>query len=373
MRLGINASIISPKPSGLGCYSENIINQLVQQRNNDQIVVYTSFPDRLDLFSNSAVRLIPEAVQPISLKGHLNRFSWAQFTLPGIIHRDKIDLLLNTYVDGPLFLPVPQIITIHDLLPLIFPQEYPRQRLYFKTCVRTLANKAKIVLTCSEHTKKDIVRCFGISPLKIRTVHLGFDPTHFYPRKASAQVKGLTGGLPYILYLGNLLPHKNVSGVIRAFANISKKFPHLLLIAGNKDPRYFPGLQALTKSLEVNQRVVFLDYLTYAQIPELLSSCDVFVFASLYEGFGLPLLEAMSCGAPVVTSNSSSMPEVCADSAIYVNPYSYESISEGIKKVLSDNALRDSLIAKGVERSRLFSWKNTGKDTYAVLREALAK
>ncbi|MDY7015015.1 MAG: glycosyltransferase family 1 protein, partial [Cyanobacteriota bacterium] len=175
---------------------------------------------------------------------------------------------------------------------------------------------------------------------------------------------------PYFLYIGRHDPYKNVRRVIEAFAALGSRNCQLW-IAGSPDPRYTPALQQQVRELEASDRVQFLDYVPYAHLPLLLSRAIALVFPSLWEGFGIPVLEAMACGTPVITSNCSSLPEVAGDAALFVDPYNVGAIAAAMRQMLDDGETRSQLVQRSLERARLFSWEKTGRQTREVLRSHL--
>jgi glycosyltransferase involved in cell wall biosynthesis len=183
------------------------------------------------------------------------------------------------------------------------------------------------------------------------------------------RVKEKYGLTSYLLYVGNLLPHKNIQRLLQAFACIAGQLPITFVIAGTKDHRYHPALEAEVQALGLQNRVLFLDYVLTEELPCLYAGADVFVFPSLYEGFGLPPLEAMACGTPVIVSNVSSLPEVVGDAALMVDPYDVEGMTKAMHRVLSDEGLSKEMRRKGLERAKLFSWEETARSILKVLDE----
>jgi glycosyltransferase involved in cell wall biosynthesis len=224
-------------------------------------------------------------------------------------------------------------------------------------------------VTISENTKQNIMSFYGIDSERICVIFPGFESDRYHLGIKTEGLKKKYALTEYLLYAGNLLPHKNLQRLLRAFSLIAMQFPYKLVIAGFRDPRYYPALVAEAQVLRVSEKVLFLNYVPADELPAFYAGAEAFVFPSLYEGFGLPPLEAMACGCPVVTSNVSSLPEVCGDAAYYVNPYDIENIAEGIHKVLTDKFLRRSLIEKGLERAKLFSWEKSAKEHLKVFEE----
>lgn len=370
MRIAFNASHVDPLLSGLGVYAVNLLKELAKL--HDDLVVYTSYPEvcSVDL---TKVRRISRRVQPfLGRRGHLQRVIWVQTALPLRLLTDKVSLLLSPLPEGMLLPVVPQVVTVLDMIPLHFPEEYPRQQYYFRHLVPRILQKSRGIITISENTKQDVITFYGIEPRRVRVIPAGCVRSRYLLRIDVEGVKTKYGLTEYLLYVGNLLPHKNLQRLLHSFGLITRDFPYKLVITGYKDPRFFPALEAEIQALGLAEKILFLNYVPADELPALYAGAKVFFLPSLYEGFGLPPLEAMACGCPVVVSNVASLPEVCGDAAYYVNPYNIESIAEGMYKVLTDESLRRSLIEKGLERAKLFSWEKSAREHIKVFEEVLS-
>ena len=367
MRIAVNASIVDHVLSGLGVYTVNLLRELTKLHND--LVVYTSCPEvcEVDL---AKVRKISRMVQPSRGQvGHLQRIVWTQTPLPLRLLTDRTSLVLSPLPEGMLFPCVPQVVIVHDVIPLLFPGEHPRQQRYFRSFVPMLLRKSGAIVADSENTKRDIVTCYGIEADRVRVVHAGYDKNRYRMGIDIEGVKEKYGLTSYLLYVGNLSPHKNLLRLLQAFARIVREIPHKLVITGRKDPRFYPALEAEMQALGLQHRVMFLDYVRADELPSLYAGADIFVFPSLYEGFGLPPLEAMACGTPVIVSNVSSLPEVVGDAALMVDPYDVEGMAKAMYRVLSDDGLSKEMRRKGLERAKLFSWEKTAQSILKVCEE----
>src|SRR5574337_225799 len=302
--------------------------------------------------------------------GHLQRVAWIQIALPFRLLADRATLLLSPLPEGMLFPIIPQVVVVHDVLPLHFPDEYPRQQHYFRYFVPMILRKALAIVAVSENTKRDIVTCYGIGADRVRVIPDGYETSRYQTGIDAQRVRQKYDLEVYLLYVGNLLPHKNLGRLLNAFARITPKFPHRLVIAGRKDIRYYPALAAEARRLGLEERVVFLDYVSADELPALYAGAEAFVFPSLYEGFGLPILEAMACGTPVVASRAGSLPEVAGEAALLVDPHDIEELAGAMEAVLSDPAVREDLRRKGLKQVERFSWERTAKMTLEILLEA---
>ncbi|MFQ5830361.1 MAG: glycosyltransferase family 4 protein [Candidatus Methylomirabilia bacterium] len=365
MRIAVNASIVDPYLSGLGVYTVNMVREL--SRLHSDLTVYTAYPE-LEDFRSVTARRVWRGVGPSGgWRGHLARLLWLQVALPFRLRADRAALLLSPLPEG-IFLPrVPQVVVVHDLIPLHFPEAFPRQTIYFRHLIPLLLRRSRIVLADSESTREDLRQCYRLDGRRIQVVPVGYDHRRFHPDVDPEPLRTQLGLAPYLLYVGNLFPHKNLAGLLKTFARLAPSIPHRLVVVGKKDPRYYPALSRDAERLGIGGRVHFLDYVGEQDLPALYAGADLFVFPSLYEGFGLPPLEAMACGTPVVASNTSSLPEVLGQSAILVDPLDIQALADAVEGVLSDPARRDRLRALGFERASRFSWERSARQLLNVL------
>jgi alpha-1,3-rhamnosyl/mannosyltransferase len=263
------------------------------------------------------------------------------------------------------YLPgAPTVLTCYDVIPLVFPNYFSAlQRILYRSTNRLALRAARRVLVISEATRRDLQKYFGVAPAKMVVTPLAADPA-FAPASAE-QVAAVRAkfSLPaeYVLYLGSNKPHKNLATLLRAVEKITTP----LVVAGAYDVRY--------PIAPHNGKTILLRDVSEADLPALYSGATVFVFPSLYEGFGLPPLEAMACGAPVICSNTSSLPEVVGDAALLVNPHAANEIADAIERVLTNPALRDELRAKGLAHAQKFSWERTARETLAIYKRVCAQ
>ncbi|WP_448574295.1 glycosyltransferase family 4 protein [Trichothermofontia sp.] len=294
--------------------------------------------------------------------GHLRRLGWTQFQLPAIYRSTPTNLLFSPIPEAPLYTGCRFVVTVHDLIPLRFGGRFSRLATYFRVYVPRVLHQAVHILCNSQATVQAVQSTFGIPPHKLTATPLGYDDSHF--RDLALPTAN------YFLYLGRHDRYKNVSRVITAFAALADRECELWL-AGPSDRRYTPELHAQVTALNLQDRVKFLDYVSYADLPKLLGQAIALVFPSLYEGFGLPVLEAMACGTPVITSNCSALPEVAGEAALLVNPYAEAEITDAMHALLVDTNLRSRLRQAGLERVQTFSWAKTGAMTNMVLQQYL--
>lgn len=285
-------------------------------------------------------------------------------------NQHDIILAVNQFEVLP-FVRFKQIAVIHDLVPLIFPKEYGSYR-YYHTVLPVAAKSATHIVAPSENTKRDIMRFFNIHEAKITVIHCGpgFMSAELPVDEISDHAQSDRGAIEdrYILYIGGQSYHKNLIRLLQSYNILKNKCDLKLVIIGTPHPRITPLLLEYCKSNDLQNRVVFTGIVNNAELIAFYKKAMLFVFPSLYEGFGLPPLEAMSLGVPVVASRASCIPEVCGDAAYYVDPYDIMDITNKINEVLTNHELRNDLIRKGFERVKLFSWEKTAEKFLKLLQ-----
>lgn len=260
------------------------------------------------------------------------------------------------------------VATVHDFSFHLYPEWGPRERIeYFSRNFFKRIEQADLIITGSRYIEREASDVLNGKNLKIVTIYYGYNPVLFHTQqKAEEEKAGLPG--PYILFVGSIEPRKNLLGLLKAYLLLPEymKKEFQLLVIGSRGWRNQERVEGME---ELKGRVHYQGYLNDEELAALYRRASCLVFPSFYEGFGLPPLEAMACGCPAVVSDVASLPEVCGDAAYYVNPYDVESIAEGIYKVLTDEDLRRSLIEKGLERAKLFSWEKCAKEHLEVFEE----
>lgn len=311
------------------------------------------------------------------LGARLGKIWWEQVALRKACASNRADILHSPYFASPLFPNVPTVVTIHDVITLVLP-EYGaalHTRVYNRL-VSAAARKARAVLTVSEAAKRDIVRVLGIAPDRIHVTYNAPDPD-LRPATDGASLEAMRDGFgitgEYVLYFGGFDARKNVGRVVRAYHAARESFsgPHRLVLAGSMNlvghPLY-PDPRPLVKELGLEEEVIVTGRVSETDKQLLFSGATAFVFPSLYEGFGIPVLEAMACGAPVITSNSSSLPEVAGEAALLVDPSSVDEIARAMVRLVNDPGLREELRGKGLRRVSDFSWQESAQRTLDVYR-----
>jgi len=309
------------------------------------------------------------------------------FLLPKILAKLNVDVVHDTYQFGPFFFSkrnhYKKIITVHDVSSFIFrkkePAYYKRRVLShyeiwfrYKIVFKKILSNTDAIISVSNHTKKDLVKYFGIPPDKIYVVYQGIDTSIFKPYKRrkvkKVKQKYFEDNPTIVLGIDSDKTIDNVEVLIQAFLKVKSRIGDVkLMLIGTPNPAHL----SLAKKLGLEKDILFTGYLPDEELPLVYNLADVFVHLSLYEGFGLPPLEAMGCGIPVIASNMSSIPEVVGEAGILVDPRKPEDVSKKIIQVLEDSDLRRELVEKGLKRSREFTWENTVKSTVQVYEKIL--
>ncbi len=309
-----------------------------------------------------------------------NYFTWEQFALPRAAEKEKCDILHCTSNTAPLKIKIPMVVTIHDIIYLenlsIFKKGgtwYQKLgNMYRRWIVPIIANNAKKIITVSEFEKKRINKFFNFDEKnkKLFAIYNGFGK-HFESIDDKVFLEKIKKkyNLPkkFFFFLGNTDPKKNITGVLKAynlFLQKSKEKISLVILDFKKNE-----LKKILKEINAEnliQNINLLDYVPNTELPGIYNLCEIFLYPSLRESFGIPILEAMACGAPVITSNTSSMPEISKDASILINPYKFEEITDAIFHILENENLKNIKIKKGLERIKLFSWNNMAKKVLSL-------
>lgn len=354
-QLLINLSFLFSKPTGITTYATNLVPYL-KSLNPTLLTAQT--------FDNYSCYPIPGNLTPDQgTKGHFQRLLWTQLSLPQIYHQLKSRLLFSPVPEAPLYSKCRSVVMVHDLIPLRFPRRFSPLTSYFRYYLPQVLTQAQHIICNSAATAKDITDFFHISAEKITSIPLAYDADYFHFLNLPTR--------NYFLYIGRHDPYKNLQRLIDAFAALPSCQDYELWLAGSADQRYTPFLVAQAEQLGVTHQVKFLEYVPYAELPILLNQAMALVFPSLWEGFGLPVLEAMACGTPVITSNLSSLPEVAGNTALLVNPYNVGEIAQAMQAVTADSTLRERLCQDSLTRASQFSWARTGQATAKVLQQYL--
>jgi glycosyltransferase involved in cell wall biosynthesis len=343
------------KPTGISTYASNLLPSLRSLHptllTSREIPNYTCHP------------VPPKMTPEQGSRGHFARLWWTQFQLPKIYRNLRSRLFFSPVTEAPLFVGCRSIVMVHDLIPLRFSRNFSPLTNYTRYWVPLVLRQAEHIICNSHATAQDITRFFKIPPQKITAIPLAYQADHFRFLDLPKQ--------NYFLYLGRIDPYKNVERLIAAFANLPQRSHYELWIAGPADSRFLPALITQIEQLHLTAQVKFLNYVSYDELPRLINQAIALVFPSLWEGFGLPVLEAMACGTPVITSQLSSLPEVAGTAALLVDPYQVAAITDAMQAVANDAGLAAQLRDRGLAQASQFSWAKTGVATAAVIQQYL--
>lgn len=355
MRIGIDIQTTLGQKTGFGFYVSNLIENIAKI-------------DR----KNKYILLRPESEQDFSVA---QRFWWDQARLPKLARQNQVDILHQPSFSSPVFYRGKVVVTVHDIISNLFPQNLPlASRLFYSRWMPFSYRNADLLITISESTKRDMARVLKIDPTRVRVIHSGvgheFKPDYSKTRIGQVKAKYKITK-PYVLHVGTLEPRKNLEFLVEAFAAADQEELHgkyQLVITGKKG-WYFEGLYDLIKDMGLNHKVILTGYVDDRDMPPLYSGATLFAFPSLYEGFGFPPLEAMASGVPVISANTSSLPEIVAAAGILLDPNDKPSWTREIIRVLAKRNLHRELSQLGIKQAAKFSWEKTARKTIEVYEE----
>jgi glycosyltransferase involved in cell wall biosynthesis len=369
MRIAVNA-ICADNRSGTGRYATELLRALAEVDRENTYVVCVRSDSRLIELLRSYGNF---ELHPVARGGPLSRQVFERFRLRRWIASRKADLFHGPAFVIPSRCPAPAVVTVHDLVFHLFPETAPlSRRWYYRTAIPRSIREAAMILADSESTARDLREHFGVEPARIAAVPLGVAARFFaVPDVARVQRVKARYGLPdrFILTVGTLEPRKNLSTLLRAYARLTQDDVETpdLVIAG-RTGWSIGGLRKQVARARLERRVVFTGFLDDADLPAIYRLAEIFVCVSLYEGFGLPVLEAMTCGIPVVASNGSSLPEVVGDTGWMVEPRDPVDIGRALREILADPQAARGRAERARRRAETFSWRAAAEKTLSVYR-----
>ncbi|GAA4738528.1 glycosyltransferase family 4 protein [Flavisolibacter ginsenosidimutans] len=374
MVIAVNTRFLLPgKLEGFGYFTKEVLQPLTAKHPEHQFHFFFDRPfDKSYLFSSNVQGhvLSPPARHPLLWK------YWFDVKVPQLLKKVKADVFLSPDGQCSLTTKVPQVLVVHDLGFLHHPESYQTSHLrYYKHYTPKFINKAKRVITVSEFSKQDIVQQYKVSEEKISVVHNGvkdiFAPIYFDEQTAVKEKH--TGGLEYFLYAGAIQPRKNLINLLKAFSVFKRRLQSSmkLVLAGRlawKNDEFL----SLLKTYKYKDDVVLTGYLEEGELAKLMASAYAFVYPSLFEGFGLPVMEAMKCGVPVLTSKASSMEEISEGTAMVFDPQNVDEIADALMRIYKDEVGRKLLIEKGKIVAEKYSWEKTAEGVWEELLKAVS-
>ncbi len=381
MKIGINALFFQYPATGSGQYMLHLLQALSEIDKNNEYVLLGPQP-----IGENKETAFPYQVRPVpglaASNDNIEKLVWEQITGPAAARKAGVDLFHVPYFAPPLLPRTPTVVTIHDVIPMRLPAYQPDARVKaYMSLISRASHRATMIITVSQHAKRDIVEVLQLPEERIRVIYeaAGDEYKPVTDPQVLARARQRYGlNESYVFYLGGLDQRKNVSQLVRAFAEVYRQMgdPRLqLLIAGNPDKQkgpLFPDPRPVAADLGMTGQIIYR-FIEEEDKPAIYSGASLFVFPSLYEGFGLDPLEAMSCGTAVVCSNRSSLPEVVGDAAITLDPEDLRALIDAMRRVLSDSELRADLQARSLQRAAQFSWHKTATQTLAVYEETLKR
>lgn len=361
MVIGIDGNEANVKEAvGVSVYTQKLLSYFHDNAHDD--LKFEVFLDE------DPRRHMPERSTNFSYHAIGPSFLWSQIALPlNLLIKRGIDVFFSPAHYAPRFSLIPTVVTVHDLSYFYYPEEFLKKDLYkLENWTKYSVRKAEKVIAVSKSTKKDLMTYYEVPEKKIEVVYNGFEklvpkklqPTHYklQPQK-------------YILFVGTLQPRKNLLTLIKAYALFHRKHKDMKLVIVGKRGWMYHEIYKIVEKLHLTKDVVFTGYAPDETVVDLYKNAFCFVAPSYYEGFGIPTLEAMSFGTPVISSNTASLPEVGGPAALYFNPFEEKELLHHLETLLKDHDLRNKLIEKGYERVRHFSWEKCAQQTLEVLRK----
>ena len=370
MRIGIDARALGW--AGLGRYSRNLLKNLVKQTPSEvEFVVFAPKAYGREFSEMKQVKFVPVTASYYSLR--------EQTLFLSSLMRENLDLMHFLHFNAPIFYKRPSVVTIHDLTRFFFPAQKHKGRMHqlaYEIVFRSAIKNSSKIITVSEHTRTDLVRYFPKATDKTVMIHEGVDTTMFLNNRngESYQSEKLDRwGIkkPYLLFVGVWMTHKNLPRLLQAFKKVKEGgFDGQLVITG-KGQAHHVDVNALVKGEGMGDSVILPGKVADEDLPMLFQNAELFIMPSLYEGFGLPALEALACGTPVVASSVSSLPEILGESAVYFDPYSVDDMAEKITSLINDKQKQSELISLGNTQIQKFSWEKCAEETLGVYQSVL--
>jgi len=371
MKIAINTLGPSKIKAGIGNYVVNLVKELskIDKSNNYLIIANKDNADFFDLNNKNFETFIAPKYTTIKLL----RLLWEQLKLPFILKKNNVDLLHSPGFVAPLIKTTKSVVTIHDMTFFSHAKYHTIfKQIYFGKMIPLSARNTDAIIADSNNTKEEIGKYLDIPGNKITTVYLGAGKEFKPIRKTTAQKILLDKyGIhhKFVLFVGMIEPRKNLARLVEAFKNAKDRNTKLVIVG--KKGWHTKELSNTIKKVELQNDVIFTGYVPDEDLIMFYNATEFFIYPSLYEGFGIPVIEAMACGCPVITSNISSMKEISGDSAILVEPQNVENITTAIKKLLKNKSLRKELSKSGIERAKFFTWKITAEKTLDVYNKVL--
>ena len=369
-KIGIDARMYGKGQSGLGTYIKNICDHVLKLDNKNEYSLFLRESEFSQYKAANNIRKIKVTAKWYSYP--------EQTTFLFELNKYKLDLMHFPHFNAPILYNRPRIHTIHDITPKFFPGHKLKsswRKKGYQLTINTSLKKSEKIITISNNTKNDLIKHFQVPADKIEVIYLGIE-AQFKVIENYAKIKELKAkyGItkPYIFFISAWRNHKNFQGLIKAFAVLKEKYKldYQLVLGGQEDPNY-PDIKKEIDNCPVKQDIIIPGFISNQELPLFYNAAELYVIPSLYEGFGITGLEAMSCGTPVVSSNKTSLPEIMGQAAEYFDPNDTQEIASNINQVLINQALKQQLITKGFEQIKKYSWTKCAQKTLDIYNKIL--
>jgi glycosyltransferase involved in cell wall biosynthesis len=371
MRIAFDGTALQPQRTGVGYYTEHLLHHLAQETPDDDVIVVSNRP------IDTTVPL-PPRVRVASASWYSPRMVWMQAFAPRALRDVGADVAHFTNGMVPLATSVPTVVTIHDMSLTLYPRYHPTRRVLLnRPLVDVAARRADAVITVSESAKRDIVSLYGLDPSRVHVVHeaaaASFRPVRDLETLERVRRQYMLADR-IILYVGTIEPRKNLPKLIEGFAKRRRSgdLRHQLVCVGPYGWRS-RGIEDIIERSKVSHAITFTGYVPFADLPAIYSLAEMFVFPSLYEGFGLPVVEAMACGVPVITGPTAALAEVAGSAIEQVDELEADALGEAMVRLARSRERRDCLEQLGIARARMFSWTRAARETLEIYRHAAAR
>lgn len=374
MRIGLDVTPLPAQPVGAGVYMIQLARALDALDEDFELALIAQRHGRRLIDDPPLKRA--EWVETEDI-GPARRLIWEQTTLPGLARRSRLDILHSLHYTRPVFLPCKSVVTFHDMTFFLFPHLHTRpKRLFFPAAMRMSARRSQALIADSENTRRDAMRILNLPGEKITTVLCGIGP-EFRPIGDTEALEACRRryNLPksFILYVGTVEPRKNLPMLLKAYARLAAAEAQIPLVIVGRRGWMYEEVYELVETLQISERVLFTGYIPAEDLPMVYNLTEFFVYPSLYEGFGFPPLEAMACGAPVITTAISSMQDQVGAAGLLTPPGDEQALFEAMRRLVQDDGLRRGLSEKGILHATRFSWPNTARDTLRVYQKVFGE
>jgi len=376
MKIAIDATILRSQNTGTGFYVINLLNGLMKYDKENEYIVFGNkeIIKKFVFLNNKNFR-----IENVIFKNRIVRVLWQLFILPFKLKKLNVNILHSTNYITPLFkFNLKFIVTIHDLTFIIFPEKFTIvKRLFFRFMVPIFIRRADKVITVSENTKNDIIKFLKVPKEKISVTFETYNECYDSEIKKEDSKKILDKygiNKNYFLFVGMIEPRKNILSILKAFIELDDELDEDLVIVGKKG-WYYREIEEFMENIKnkrLKNRIIFTGFVSEKELVSIYKNAEIFIYPSFYEGFGIPPLEAMVCGVPVITSNTSSIPEVVGDAAIKIDPYNYIELKEAIKVLKHNPQKKEEMSEKGKEQSKKFSSKKFAENTINIYKKAVS-